>query len=85
MVRWGNSLDPDRQNVFFVSSNDGRFLFLQGVTKPIIDDTNYSAFIGVPPDLECLRDLPIKRMAYKGLQTARDLRDKLHAWRTPEE
>jgi len=61
VVRWGNSLDPDRQNVFFVSSNDGRFLFLQGVTKPIIDDTNYSAFIGVPPDLECLRDLPINK------------------------
>lgn len=36
-------------------------------------------------DVAPLRDLPIKRMAYKGLQTARDLRDKLHAWRTPEE
>ena len=65
MVRWGNQIDPDRQQVFFVSSEDGRFLFLQGVTKPIIDDTNYSAFIGLPPDMDFLRNLPVnKRRPY---------------------
>lgn len=61
MIRWGNSLDPARQNVFFVSAEDGRFLFLQGVTQPKIDQTNYSAFIGVPPDLDILQDLPINK------------------------
>lgn len=61
MIRWGNPVDRDRQCVLFVSSNDGRLLFLQGVTQPIISDTNYSAFLGLPPDLACLRDLPIDR------------------------
>lgn len=59
LVRWGNQADRDRQQVFFISSEDGRFLFLQGVTKPIIDDTNYSAFVGLPPDIDILRGLPI--------------------------
>lgn len=61
LIRWGNVTDKDRQSVFFVSSNEGTFLFLQGVTKPIIDDTNYSAFLGLPPDLEILKNLPINR------------------------
>lgn len=65
IVRWGNQVDKDRQQVFFISSEDGRFLFLQGVTKPIIDDSNYSAFVGLPPDLDCLKGLPInKRQPY---------------------
>lgn len=65
VVRWGNQADKERQQVFFISSEDGRFLFLQGVTKPIIDDTNCSAFIGLPPDLDFLKDLPInKRQPY---------------------
>ena len=61
MIRWGNPLDTDRQCVLFVSSNDGRLLFLQGVTQPILSDTNYSAFLGLPPNLACLQDLPIDR------------------------
>ena len=44
MIRWGNQVDPDRQQVFFVSSKDGRFLFLQG---------------GVPPQLDILNGLPL--------------------------
>lgn len=59
MIRWGNQVDPDRQQVFFVSSKDGRFLFLQGVTQPILTDGNYAAFFGVPPELDMLKDLPL--------------------------
>lgn len=59
MIRWGNQVDPDRQQVFFVSSKDGRFLFLQGVTQPILTDGNYAAFFGVPPELDILKDLPL--------------------------
>lgn len=59
MIRWGNQLDPDRQQVFFVSSTDGRFLFLQGVTQPILTDGNYAAFFGVPPQLDMLNGLPL--------------------------
>lgn len=65
VVRWGNQTDEDRQQVFFISSVDGRFLFLQGVDKPITDDGNVSAFLGLPPDLDCLADLPLnKRQPY---------------------
>lgn len=59
MIRWGNQADPDRQQVFFVSSKDGRFLFLQGVTQPILTDGNYAAFFGVPPELDMLKNLPL--------------------------
>ena len=59
MIRWGNQLDPDRQQTFFVSSTDGRFLFLQGVTQPILDEGNYAAFFGVPPSLDILSNLPL--------------------------
>ena len=59
IIRWGNQVDPDRQQVFFVSSKDGRFLFLQGVTQPILTDGNYAAFFGVPPELDILKNLPL--------------------------
>lgn len=59
MIRWGNQVDEDRQQVWFISSEDGRFLFLQGVTQPILTDGNYSAFFGVPPTLDILHNLPI--------------------------
>lgn len=60
-IRWGNPSDANRQQTFFVSSEDGRFLFLQGVTQPKLTDGNYAAFIGVPPNLQCLQNLPLNR------------------------
>ena len=61
VIRWGNAVDEARQSVWFVSSNDGRWLFLQGVNKPKLDDnehgSNYAGFIGLPPDIEATRDL----------------------------
>ena len=64
-IRWGNAIDKDRQQVFFISSTDGTFLFLQGVDKPIVDDQNTAAFLGIPPDLDILKDQPInKRQPY---------------------
>ena len=61
VIRWGNQADASRQSVFFISSKDGRFLFLQGVTQPKIDDTNYSAFVGLPPSMECLEGIQINQ------------------------
>lgn len=61
VIRWGNTVDKARQNVWFVSSTEGRWLFLQGVDKPILEDSengsNYSAFIGLPPDIQAVREL----------------------------
>ena len=59
VIRWGNQLDETRQQTFFISSEDGRFLFLQGVTQPILTDGNYAAFFGVPPTLDFLQGLPL--------------------------
>ena len=59
MIRWGNQADPDRQQVFFISSKDGQFLYLQGVTQPILKDSNYAAFFGVPPQLDILKNLQL--------------------------
>jgi hypothetical protein len=61
VIRWGNQKDTERQRVFFISQNDGRFLYLEGVDKPIINDSNYAAFIGVPPDMDILKDLPVNK------------------------
>ena len=65
ITRWGNQKNEKRQDVFFVSGAEGRFLFLQGVTQPKLTEGNYSAFIGLPPELEVLKNLPIdKRQPY---------------------
>lgn len=64
-IRWGNSIDTDRQQVFFVSAVDGRFLFLQGVSTPIVSDDNYSCFVGIPANLDIFKKLPISnRQSY---------------------
>ena len=60
VARWGNPADPDRQQLFFLSATEGVFCFLQGVTKPIIDDnggTNTAAFIGLPPQIPQVQQL----------------------------
>lgn len=61
MARHGHVSDPSRQYSFYVSATNGAFMFLQGVDKPIIEDTeagsNISAWIGLPPDSYLTRDL----------------------------
>ena len=55
IARWGNPTDPTRQSCLYFSSTEGRIVKLTGVTKPIIDKTNYGAVLGTPPDF--LKDL----------------------------
>lgn len=61
VIRWGNTIDESRQSSWYVSSKDGRWLFLQGVSKPILEDSqtgsNYAAFVGLPPDIAAVRQL----------------------------
>ncbi|MFR9506787.1 MAG: hypothetical protein SNI58_03165 [Rikenellaceae bacterium] len=47
--RWGNISDENRQRVWYLSSSEGRIVFLTGVTKPIVERSNYSNFQGLPP------------------------------------
>lgn len=50
IARWGNSTDKTRQSCIYLSSTEGRIVKLTGVTKPIIDQTNYGMTIGTLPD-----------------------------------
>lgn len=50
LIRWGNAVDEDRQSCWYISSSDGLLVWLDHVTKPIIDKTNYSLAMGKLPD-----------------------------------
>lgn len=50
IARWGNQTDATRQSCIYLSSTEGRIVKLTGVTKPIIDKTNYGAVFGTIPD-----------------------------------
>lgn len=59
IARWGNQTDATRQNCIYLSSTEGRIVRLTGVTKPIIDGTNYGASFGTLPEFLRALDLPI--------------------------
>lgn len=64
LVRHGHVSDPMRQSTFYISSSTGCFMFLQGVDKPILEDsangTNYAAWIGLPPNTHMANELLAK-------------------------
>lgn len=55
VVRWGNQQDESRQQVFFLSSEDGRLVFYANVTSPIVGDENYELAVGRLPDIAPVR------------------------------
>lgn len=57
--RWGNAIDKSRQTTWYLSSTEGRIMFLNGVTKPILEEENYAAFWGKPLKLKAFEDKPI--------------------------
>lgn len=59
IARWGNQTDTKRQSCIYLSSTEGRIVRLTGVTKPIIDSTNYGATFGELPEFLRELDLPI--------------------------
>ena len=59
IARWGNQTDTKRQSCIYLSSTEGRIVRLTGVTKPIIDSTNYGATFGTLPEFLLAMDLPI--------------------------
>lgn len=59
IARWGNQTDTKRQSCIYLSSTEGRIVRLTGVTKPIIDTTNYGATFGTLPEFLLAMDLPI--------------------------
>lgn len=49
--RWGNTTKKERQFCWYISSIEKRIVMLDGVTKPIIDESNYASFYGLPFDM----------------------------------
>lgn len=60
LARWGHQTDTQRQSLFILSSTDGRIVHLTGVTKPIIDPTNYGASFGTTPEFLRAMGLPLR-------------------------
>ena len=58
-ARWGNQTDPSRQSCLYLSSTEGRIVKLSGVTKPIVDKSNYGATFGAVPEFLKEMNLPI--------------------------
>lgn len=56
---FGNINNKDRQSVSYLSSNEGRVVFLKDVTTPILYDHNVSYFIGKPIEMDIFKDKPI--------------------------
>ena len=59
IARGGNQIDETRQSCIYLSSTEGRIVRLTGVTKPIIDATNYGATFGTLPEFLKNMDLPL--------------------------
>lgn len=59
IARWGNQIDTKRQSCIYLSSTEGRIVRLTGVTKPIVEASNYGATFGTLPEFLREMDLPI--------------------------
>ena len=59
IARWGNQTDTKRQSCIYLSSTEGRIVRLTGVTKPIVEASNYGATFGTLPEFLRDMDLPI--------------------------
>ena len=59
ITRRGNPVNTDRQGFWYISSYEGCICFLDGVTKPILDQNNYAVIIGKLKRLDIFTNLPI--------------------------
>ena len=59
ICRRGNAVNEDRQSCWYISSYEGCIMYLEGVTKPILEESNYYLSLGKPKHLELFNGLPI--------------------------
>ncbi len=59
LARRGNALDTDRQACWYISSSEGVIMYLEGVTKPILEEENYYLSLGKPKHLELFNGLQL--------------------------
>lgn len=60
IVRWGNQTDTRRQSCIYLSSSEGRFVRLTGVTAPKLTAANYGATLGTLPEFLAAMNLPTR-------------------------
>ena len=59
VTRRGNATNTERQGFWYISSYEGCICFLDGVTKPILEERNYAIIIGKLKRLSLFDHLPI--------------------------
>lgn len=59
ITRRGNPVDETRQSWWYLSSYEGCICMLDGVTKPILEEANYSIIIGKLKHLSIFDNLPV--------------------------
>lgn len=65
ITRRGNPVDPERQGYWYLSSSEHCICMLDGVTKPILEEANYSVIVGRLKHLSIFDNLPINyRQSY---------------------
>lgn len=65
LTRRGNPVNEDRQSWWYISSREGCICMLDGVTKPVLEESNYSVIVGKLKQLSIFDNLPINyRQSY---------------------
>ena len=65
ITRRGNPVNEDRQSWWYLSSREGCICMLDGVTKPVLEESNYSVIVGKLKHLSIFDNLPINyRQSY---------------------
>lgn len=59
IIHRGNTVDTTRQSCWYLSSREGCIVYLEGVTKPILEQDNYHIIIGKLKRLDIFNDYPI--------------------------
>lgn len=59
ITRRGNPVNEERQGFWYLSSYEGCICMLDGVTKPILEEANYSIIIGKLKHLSIFDNLPV--------------------------
>ncbi|WP_298113804.1 hypothetical protein [uncultured Bacteroides sp.] len=65
LTRRGNPVNEDRQSWWYLSSREKCLCMLDGVTKPVLEESNYSVIVGKLKQLSIFDNLPINyRQSY---------------------
>jgi hypothetical protein len=59
LCRRGNALNSDRQSCWYLSTEEGCIMYLEGVTKPILEENNYYLTLGRPKHLSYFNGMQI--------------------------